>query len=178
MPITFNITPEEFVKQMNFDIDEINKMCVDTLRWAMLKAVGYAREMGKPDAREFTQRTGALRSSIGFQIYRDGQLVNENFVKSPPSKEKKKDGTPKYKDKSGEGLSTGQDYSEKLVKSETVNIVGVMVAGMHYAVYVENLYGYDVLAGATLRLRELVKKGFAETFKGTNLKVEIIETDD
>ena len=149
-------------------------MCIDRLDYLFKEAVNYARRTGKEFSKEFIQRSGALRSSMGFQLYKDGILVKEDFQEIPGSKETKKDGTSKYPDQSKEGVNTGKVAASEAAQKTTAQIFGIMVAGMHYAIYVEN-YGYDVLTGATLWLEDNVEEELRKVFQGTSVKITKIQ---
>lgn len=89
----------------------------------------------------FTDRTGNLRSSIGYVVVNDGEIVSES------SFEPVKGG--------GDGARTGKAFAERLARSAGKGIVLIVVAGMNYARYVANR-GYDVTDSAELLAERLV----------------------
>lgn len=87
----------------------------------------------------YKDRTGNLRSSIGYLIANDGQVIKESF----PG------------DKSG-GVSEGRKIAEELAMEEYSGYVLIVVAGMDYAAAVESK-GYDVLSGSSPAAERLLK---------------------
>jgi hypothetical protein len=82
----------------------------------------------------YIDRTGNLRSSIGYLILRDGQVVTRNFAGSS-------------KANTIEGKSVGLAYANEIAQLYPKGYVLIGVAGMRYAAYVETK-GYDVITGS------------------------------
>lgn len=89
----------------------------------------------------YKDRTGNLRSSIGYIVALDGEVVQMS------SFEVVKEG--------GEGAKNGKDYAMQLIKDFPQGIVLIVVAGMNYASYV-SAKGYDVLDSSELLADKLV----------------------
>lgn len=89
----------------------------------------------------YDDRTGQLRSSVGYLIYKNGKVVHENFKLSPYGTDKE----PGIKE--GRQLAFGQ-----LRASEGWGII--MVAGMEYASWLESNHGRTVLSSATFGLED------------------------
>ena len=84
-----------------------------------VEAVNWARENGN-----YTDRTGNLRNSINYAIFKDSKLLQDN------------------------GNLTSEQISSISIELEKVNgYTLVIYAGMYYGVYVE-ARGYVVLSGA------------------------------
>ena len=64
--------------------DEQIQEIVSILEYAGLEAVKEARLKGN-----YTDRTGNLRSSIGFVVVDDGRIVSSNFEAVPPKRKAK-----------------------------------------------------------------------------------------
>lgn len=80
----------------------------------------------------YDDQTGNLRSSIGYRIYKDGDIRKEGGFKSVGG---------------GAGIAAAREALDKYELSHPVSIEGwtlVIVAGMSYAKYVE-AKGYNVL---------------------------------
>lgn len=131
--------------EINRWFDRFEEKAEDKLK-KLLQAAGetfvkYARESGK-----YYDHTGNLRSSVGYVIAIDGDTVYDNFQKSSK-------GTDKM---------TGENESEKLanelIASHNKGMVLIAVAGMQYAVYVEAMEGKDVIAGASIRTEDWLRK--------------------
>ena len=95
----------------------------------------------------YEDQTNNLRSSIGFILYDRGELVTENFSKA--GKGIKGDGS--------EGIVEGKRIAEEAAKTYPESLIGVIVAGMEYALYVETK-GYDVLTGSCLQAKTVLEK--------------------
>ncbi len=106
-------------------------------------AVNIARQIGKP-TKEYTDQTGNLRSSIGYVIVSDGNVVQRGNL------EQVKDGA--------EGVQSAISYLEQLAAETPKDTVLIIVAGMEYAKYLQQR-GYDVLDSAEMYAsRELPKQ--------------------
>ncbi len=94
----------------------------------------------------YQDQTSNLRSSIGYGIYIDGEPFTEDYRQAG-------NGT-------GDG-SLGQGSARATVEEVAARypegIVGVIVAGMEYALYVESK-GYDVLTGPANHAQEILDR--------------------
>lgn len=81
---------------------------------------------------DFTDRTGNLRSSIGYVILKNGQQLVENF--------QQRAGGP-------EGEEKAREVMEEAKKKFPTGFVLIGVAGMDYAAAVES-NGYDVITSS------------------------------
>lgn len=98
-------------------------------------------------------RTGNLRSSIGYILVMDGAVQTEGgfqLVKGPEA-----DGT-------SVGTGIGKQFAESLVSLYPNGIALIIVAGMEYAAYVEAMENKEVLAGGEIAARALVRKYIEE----------------
>ena len=112
------------------------------------KFIEVARRSGS-----YKDQTGNLRSSIGYIIAKDGEVVKENFKESDKGTDKT---TGKYK---------GRRLAEEVSLSHTGGYILVGVAGMEYAAAVE-AKGYEVVSGANTQcekyLRDTLKSVFSK----------------
>ena len=92
----------------------------------------------------FDDHTGNLRSSIGYVIAKDGEVLTENFTESDKGTDKT---TGKYK---------GRRLAEEVSLSYTGGYVLVGVAGMEYAAAVE-AKGYEVVSGANTQCEKYLR---------------------
>lgn len=95
----------------------------------------------------FNDDTGNLRSSIGFILMYDGELVYQDFQLSAGGTDK------------STGLALGTAYAEKLGQDYKTGWAIITVAGMEYASWVEAL-GYDVISGSTLGAQKRLSIAF------------------
>lgn len=92
----------------------------------------------------YEDQTGNLRSSIGYAVLMNGQVIQSDSV------DKIKNGD--------EGVSEGLQYlQERVRKASKKGVCLIVIAGMNYAEYVE-AKGYVVLSSAELRAPVLVKQ--------------------
>lgn len=89
----------------------------------------------------YKDQTGNLRSSIGYVVSVDGEIVQMSSFDTV------KEGR--------EGSRGGKEYAMQLVRNFPHGIVLIVVAGMNYASYV-SAKGYDVLDSSELLADKLV----------------------
>jgi hypothetical protein len=137
-----------------FDINAIFKDLEARLRPLIIEAVTEAFEQACLEVVEqaksldtYQDQTNQLRSSIGYQIYNQGVLVTEYFQASG-----KGDGSG-----SAQGVARGKTVAAEAARQYPDDVVGVIVAGAHYALYVESK-GYDVISGPASQLKEITSK--------------------
>lgn len=98
------------------------------------ECVRIAREQGT-----YNDITGNLRNSVGYVLVRNGDIICKNFEERVASKV--------VDAANGKGILQGQALAEELAKRFTKGYALIVVAGMHYAHYVESL-NKDVLDSA------------------------------
>lgn len=103
----------------------------------------------------YIDRTNHLRSSIGYQLYNRGQLVSEDFSKA---------GTGAEGDASASGMQKGREAAQEAAKLWPQDIIGVLVAGADYALYVESR-GYDVITGSSQQLNTILQENLRLVFE-------------
>lgn len=135
--------------------ERVKSALVNTLRYVGEQCVNTARSLPSPSAAEFESYpkipphtpnyidwTKNLRSSIGYVVVVNGEVVN---------------GQDSFKAVEGgeEGARRGLEFAMATAESYKTGIVLILVAGMHYAAYVQSK-GYDVLDSAVLKAGELI----------------------
>jgi hypothetical protein len=88
--------------------------------------------------RTYKDQTGNLRSSIGYIIARDGNIIQENV------------------EGKAEGKSQAKKIAEEVLKENRKGFVLIVIAGMEYAAAVESK-GYDVITGSVPAAKALLK---------------------
>lgn len=122
---------------------EVDRQLIESLTRVGEEAVKLAKMI--PPERGFKDRTGNLRSSIGYVVLVDGKPVNVAFAAV----------------KGGHaGVNEGQRLALQ-VGSKTEGYALVVVAGMNYAVHVESK-GRDVLTSAEKFAEKEVAKELAD----------------
>lgn len=131
-------TPAEAIAQrLTEAIAERQDKLIRRLQWLGNKCVKEARTSGN-----YTDRTGNLRSSIGYVVLCDGYPVT----------------SPKGFRGKGDGAKEGEEaLSRAISDAPQQGCVLIVVAGMHYAHYVAAL-GYDVLDSAEVLAKREVPK--------------------
>lgn len=94
---------------------------------------------------KYLNQTGNLSASVGYSVLFNGKVIDDGgFEGAGP-----------------EGASAGQMYLQQLIGENQTGLVLIVVAGMNYAKYVEDM-GLDVLTSAELKagqiLPELLKQ--------------------
>ncbi len=137
-----------------FNINAIFQDLEARLRPLIIEAVTEAFEMACLEVVEqaksldtYQDQTNLLRSSIGYQIYSNGELIKDNFEAAGTG-----DGTG-----ANQGIQRGKEMAKQASLNHPDDIVGVIVAGADYALYVESK-GYDVISGSASQLASLASK--------------------
>lgn len=120
---------------------------IDKLTIQRLNLIGFNFVKNARLQADFTDRTGNLRSSIGYIILRNGDQVSENFEKS-------KKGTDK-----ATGEATAKQLAKNIGDKYTSGYALIVVAGMEYAAAVESK-GRDVLTGSSIEATKDLQKYF------------------
>lgn len=130
MGITPKFNQGDVRKRFDKFIDAIERAQIRRLQDLGEMCVSHARQV--PALTGYTDQTGALRSSTGYSVFKNGIAVHENF-------------TPVLE--GAEGAKTGQALARRVGAKYTEGIALVVTAGMNYAVYLES-QGRDVLTSA------------------------------
>lgn len=149
MGITANFNINDIDATFKAILAEVDRQIIESLSRVGEEAVKLAKMI--PPERGFKDRTGNLRSSIGYVVLVDGKPVNVAFAAV----------------KGGHaGVNEGQRLALQ-VGSKTEGYALVVVAGMNYAVHVESK-GRDVLTSAEKFAEKEIAKHLADMV--TNLK--------
>ena len=93
--------------------------------------------------RTYKDQTGNLRSSIGYIIARDGNIIQENIQGK------------------SEGRAQAKETANEVLRENNKGFVLIVVAGMEYAAAVESK-GYDVITGSVPAAKALLKSKIKE----------------
>lgn len=137
----FNVA--DLMRGVNSEVQKMEQFILNELNYVGLEFVRNARSKA-----DFTDRTGNLRSSIGYIILKNGKVVSENFEESGQ-------GTDKVS-----GKSKGFEFAMEIAKSD-LGFLLIVVAGMEYAVFVESK-GYDVITGSSMIAENDLQAVFAK----------------
>lgn len=122
----------------------VHRAIETVMRFIGEECVKIAREQGT-----YNDITGNLRNSIGYVLVRNGDIICKNFEERVASKV--------VDAANGKGILQGQALAEELAKRFTKGYALIVVAGMHYAHYVESL-NKDVLDSAERYAQQRVPK--------------------
>lgn len=127
-------------------VNRLNKIGVD----AVTRARQTVTEHGIPAAgyQAYTVQTANLVSSIGFALAYNGQVISMSSFEAVQGK----DDTP-----GTEGSEKGKAYARQLAMQYPQGYALILVAGMHYASYVQELHHRDVLVSGQLLAESLMK---------------------
>lgn len=142
--------PQQIKAELLARGEQLTRLIIRQLSYIGEKCVAMAREQG-----DYDDITGNLRSSISYTIIVDGKTIQSG--KTQPTEGKKGNGA--------EGEKQAKAMIRKLTAEYTDGIVLVVFAGMHYAVYVEDVRGRDVLASSKLECERLAKKLLGKLFE-------------
>ena len=124
------------------ETERIYRLTIRALAYLGEQCVSLARDRA-PEL-SWIDRTGNLRSSIGYLITHKGNIVQYSDFQQV------KQGS--------DGPKVGKDLATEIAKSFTNEYVLVVVAGMNYAEYVEAMDNKDVLATPELFARKELPK--------------------
>lgn len=138
MPIK-QITPQaEVDRYLGEQVERIEKQIIYNLSYVGEQCLNEGRSTNS-----YKDQTGNLRSSIGYVIVKDGNIITTSSFATV---------------KAGhEGTKVGAAYARQLSREFPKGIVLIVVAGMNYAAYV-SAKGYNVLDSAELLAEQLVPK--------------------
>lgn len=124
-------------------MNDVVQQLIKQLSYIGEECVKIARQNGN-----YGDRTGNLRSSIGYVILYDGKPIVYGASKQ-------------YHGKNGNGEAGAPAAEALLTKLQSKfpwGLVLIVCAGMNYAAYVEAIHHKDVLTSAELKMESLAKK--------------------
>ena len=131
----------EVERWFDYFVDRAEERIYRLLQRAGEEFVKIARKKGN-----YKDRTGNLRSSIGYVIVKDGDILTEDYEQSS-------EGTDKQN-----GIREAKRLVSELVPIYSDGWVLVGVAAMPYAVYVEAIHNLDVISVATEHTDDWIRK--------------------
>lgn len=131
----------EVERWFDYFMDRAEERIYRLLQHAGEEFVKIARKKGN-----YQDRTGNLRSSIGYVIVKDGDILTENYELSEKGSERHP------------GMREAKRLVSELISLYKKGWVLIGVAAMPYAVYVEAIDNLDVISIATEHTEEWIKK--------------------
>ena len=140
----------------NFDWNGIDKylesrrqllenLILRNLNYLGNKCVAYAKSLDT-----YVDRTGNLRNSIGYVIVKNGQIVETLFQADSQGQDNM------TSDQTGE--EEGKKFAKEIAQNFREGFVLIVVAGMDYASYVEDVHHLDVLQPAETLAKSEIQK--------------------
>lgn len=114
---------------------------VRTLMYCGEQIVNKVRDGNKP--KSYKDQTGNLRSSTGYILSYNGKVISKSSFASVLN--------------GGKGSKEGEGFARRLATQYDKGFVLIVVAGMEYAVYVEDK-GYDVLMSGELLAEVIIPR--------------------
>ncbi|RKT01102.1 hypothetical protein [Chryseobacterium defluvii] len=111
-------------------IETLDQLMIRNLNYLGMECVNLAKNLDT-----YQDQTGNLRNSIGYVVVKHGNIINSIFTGGTSG--------PKQSEESGEKI--GEDYAKELAKDFGNGYAVIVVAGMDYASYVEDVNHLDVL---------------------------------
>lgn len=146
------IEPKFNIDQLFSDIGRKVNTLIEGVIEAMVKTCLEITTEAK-QLNTYQDRTNNLRSSIGYVVYERGEKKAEHFTQSGVGAE----GT------GADGIAAGKAIAAQAATEYPNDIVGVIVAGADYALYVESK-GLDVLTGPCTKLYSTFEKNLRLVF--------------
>ena len=143
MPLIPGFTQGGINRRINRWVVSIEQRTIWALAQVGEACTNAAREK-TPAEGSFNDQTGNLRSSIGYIVARDGNIL-----------------TGKFEGKTAEGKAQGQKIADEVLRKNPRGFVLIVVAGMEYAAAVESK-GKDVITGSIPAAKALLKKKIKE----------------
>lgn len=110
----------------------LDTLIIRNLNYLGMKCVVLARTLDT-----YKDRTANLRNSIGYVVVKDGKITRTQFESQGRGEE--------WSSKDEEGEKVGLRLAKELAKEFSEGYALIVVAGMEYASYVEDVHGLDVL---------------------------------
>lgn len=130
---------------INSKIELLHTIVRRDLNYLGMECVTIARKLNT-----YTDRTSNLRNSIGYIITYNGVVIDSLFPNDTHGTE------------SGKGKQKGEDFAKEIATNFPTNYALIVVAGMEYASYVEDVRHYEVLepakAYARIKQKEVAEK--------------------
>ena len=131
----------EVERLFDYFVDRAEERIYKLILKAGEEFVKYARKKGN-----YQDRTGNLRSSIGYVIVKDGDILTENYELSEKGSERHP------------GMREAKRLISDLIGVYSKGWVLIGVAAMPYAVYVEAIDNIDVVSLAADHVEDWIKK--------------------
>ena len=142
MGIKAKFSEGDIKRYMQEKTERVDSVIIRNLRRLGEQTVAYARNRAGEES--WYDQTGNLRSSIGYVVGKDGEVIGSGGFSQVLN--------------GSEGSSEGKQFAMELANELAGKYFLIVVAGMDYASYVEEMENKDVLASANLLAQEELPK--------------------
>ncbi len=139
--------------------ETLQEQIIIQLQYLGQECVSRIRRRGQSES--WIDRTGNLRSSIGSAVYENGKKKLSTAFESVFGGQ--------------EGSEAGKRMIDALAKEYSQTYAMVVVAGMDYASYVENMNGKDVLASTRLWAESVIGERIEDALHNAEEIIKKIE---
>ena len=139
--------------------ETLQEQIIIQLQYLGQECVSRIRRRGQSES--WIDRTGNLRSSIGSAVYENGKKKLSTAFESVFG--------------GHEGSESGKRMIDALAKEYSQTYAMVVVAGMDYASYVENMNGKDVLASTRLWAESVIGERIEDALHNAEEIIKKIE---
>lgn len=148
MGITPKFNIDDIFNNIANQVNAIAEGVIEAMEKTCLEITNKAKQLDT-----YKDQTNNLRSSIGYIVYNNGEKIAEHFTQDGAGA----GGTGTT------GIEKGKKVAAEAAKEFPADLVGVIVAGEDYALYVESK-GYDVLTGPCLEAYSILQKNLKLVF--------------
>lgn len=113
-------------------VNRLDDLMIRNLNYLGMECVNLAKSLDT-----YQDQTGNLRNSIGYVVIKHGNILNSAFLDDTKG--------PASENNDISGKETGENYAKELAKNFKNGYAVIVVAGMEYASYVEDVHHLDVL---------------------------------
>ena len=159
MTITCSISADRIQAYMRRVYEALQEQIIIQLQYLGQECVSRIRGRGQSES--WIDRTGNLRSSIGSAVYENGKKKLSTAFESVFGGQ--------------EGSEAGKRMIDTLAKEYSQTYAMVVVAGMDYASYVENMNGKDVLASTRLWAESVIGERIEDALHNAEEIIKKIE---
>lgn len=145
MGIESRINMSQINSYLQERINTLDELMIRNLNYLGMECVNLAKNLDT-----YEDQTGNLRNSIGYVVVKHGNVLSSVFEDTASGPESGND------DRSGKDI--GEDYAKELAKDFGNGYAVIVVAGMEYASYVEDIHHLDVLKPAEVLARTRINK--------------------
>jgi len=135
MGIEANFKMSEINSYLQGKVKMLDELMIRNLNFLGMECVNFAKSLDT-----YTDRTGNLRNSIGYIIVKHGNVISSKFEAGQRG--------PEFDSKEVPGERVGENFAKEIAKNFQVGYALIVVAGMEYASYIEDVKHLDVIAPA------------------------------